>query len=102
MGLNLFLAIAANIHFDSNILLFVILIWALEAAETAVLLYLFIVSGKCLGIINIRYRLRLPLFQLHLISFLRMKLNYVIQKESYLLDYMELELGSSNAYSKSR
>ena len=26
-----------------------------EAAETAVVLYLFIVSGKCLGIINIRY-----------------------------------------------
>ena len=27
----------------------------LTAAETAVVLYLFIVSGKCLGIINIRY-----------------------------------------------
>ena len=54
MGLNLFLAIAANIHFDSNLLVFTTLIFGLEAAETALVLFLFIVTANCLGMINIK------------------------------------------------
>ena len=57
MGLNLFLAIAANIHFDSNLLVFTTLIFGLEAAETALVLFLFIVTANCLAIINIKHEL---------------------------------------------
>jgi len=54
MGLNLFFILAGNIHFDINVLLFSSLIWGLEAAETAVVLFLFILTANCLGIINIK------------------------------------------------
>ena len=54
MGLNLFFVLAGNIHFDINVLLFSSLIWGLEAAETAVVLFLFILTANCLGIINIK------------------------------------------------
>ena len=54
MGLNLFLVLAGNIHFDINVLLFSSLLWGLEAAETAVVLFLFIVTANCLAIINIK------------------------------------------------
>ena len=54
MGLNLFFVLAGNIHFDCNVLLFTSLLWGLEAAETAVVLFLFIVTANCLAIINIK------------------------------------------------
>ena len=54
MGLNLFFVLAGNIHFDCNVLLFSSLLWGLEAAETAVVLFLFIVTANCLAIINIK------------------------------------------------
>ena len=54
MGLNLFFVLAGNIHFDINVLLFSSLLWGLEAAETAVVLFLFIVTANCLAIINIK------------------------------------------------
>ena len=54
MGLNLFFILAGNIHFDINVLLFSSLLWGLEAAETAVVLFLFIVTANCLAIINIK------------------------------------------------
>ena len=57
MGLNLFFVLAGNIHFDINVLLFSSLLWGLEAAETAVVLFLFIVTANCLAIINIKTRL---------------------------------------------
>ena len=57
MGLNLFFILAGNIHFDINVLLFSSLLWGLEAAETAVVLFLFIVTANCLAIINIKTRL---------------------------------------------
>ena len=53
-SLVMLLIIAGNIHFDTNVLLFTTLIGGLEAAETAVFLFLFIVSANCLGIINIK------------------------------------------------
>ena len=56
MGLNLFFVLAGNIHFDINVLLFSSLLWGLEAAETAVVLFLFIVTANCLAIINIKFR----------------------------------------------
>ena len=49
-----FFILAGNIHFDINVLLFSSLIWGLEAAETAVVLFLFILTANCLGIINIK------------------------------------------------
>ena len=55
MGLNLFFVLAGNIHFDCNVLLFTSLLWGLEAAETAVVLFLFIVTANCLAIINIKF-----------------------------------------------
>ena len=55
MGLNLFFVLAGNIHFDINVLLFSSLLWGLEAAETAVVLFLFIVTANCLAIINIKF-----------------------------------------------
>ena len=57
MGLNLFFVLAGNIHFDINVLLFSSLLWGLEAAETAVVLFLFIVTANCLAIINIKHEL---------------------------------------------
>ena len=57
MGLNLFFVLAGNINFDINVLLFSSLLWGLEAAETAVVLFLFIVTANCLAIINIKTRL---------------------------------------------
>ena len=54
MGLNLFFVLGGNIHFDINVLLFSSLLWGLEAAETAVVLFLFIVTANCLAIINIK------------------------------------------------
>ena len=56
MGLNLFFILAGNIHFDINILLFSSVVWGLEAAETAVVLFLFIVVANCLAIINIKMK----------------------------------------------
>ena len=53
IGLNIFLIIAGNMYFDINILSFVIIVWSLEAAETVVVLYLFVVSALSLGNINI-------------------------------------------------
>ena len=54
LGLILFFVLAGNIHFDINVLLFSSLLWGLEAAETAVVLFLFIVTANCLAIINIK------------------------------------------------
>ena len=34
------------IYFDINILIFIVIIWSLEAAETAVVLYLFLIISK--------------------------------------------------------
>ena len=55
IGLNLFWIICGNIHFDINILVVTILVWALEAAETALYLYLFAVGQSLLGYINVKY-----------------------------------------------
>ena len=55
LGLNLFFILAGNIHFDINILLFTSVVWGLEAAEGAVVLFLFIVVANYLAIINIKY-----------------------------------------------
>ena len=65
MGLNLFFVLAGNIHFDINVLLFSSLLWGLEAAETAVVLFLFIVTANCLAIINIKKELHIVLLTVH-------------------------------------
>ena len=56
MGLNVFLSLSGNIHFDINILVFSSIVWGLEAAESAVVLFLFIVVANCLAIINIKMK----------------------------------------------
>ena len=72
MGLNLFFILAGNIHFDINVLLFSSLLWGLEAAETAVVLFLFIVTANCLAIINIK----------HLILSITVKITFIQETNS--------------------
>ena len=54
IGLNLFVVVAGNTCFDIAVLSLCIFCWAIEAAETAMILYLFIVSVWSLGIVNIK------------------------------------------------
>ena len=56
IGLNLFWILAGNINFDIHILAVTCIVWSIEAAEAAMVLYLFITSGLFLGINNIRFK----------------------------------------------
>ena len=53
IGLNLFWILAGNINFDIHFIGVVVLVWAIEAAEAAMVLYILLVLSL-IGVNNIR------------------------------------------------